>query len=153
MVASSKDAMQATSQTCSDHFLWRDYQRFSNNQCLTFGSRTNGGIAVSLAEMPTRPEGKVVMDIGVDETQLVTFDKDKKEWVTRWKSTDNLALVIASLRSLVARVVCPRCRVLRAFNLFSWFFCVLLFVCSSCVHEIHCLDSHCPSVCRSLRNL
>jgi len=93
MVASSKDAMQATSQTCSDHFHWRDYQRFNNNQCLSFGSRTNGGIAVSLAEMPSRPEGKVVMDIGVAETKLMTFDKASKEWKSQWKSTDNLALV------------------------------------------------------------
>ena len=77
-----------------------DYNRFINDQCLSFASRSDGGISVSLAEMPTRPEGKVVMDIGVDETKLVTFDKDKKEWVTRWKSTDNLALVCAYITSL-----------------------------------------------------
>ena len=123
-----------------------DYNRLINDQCLSFASRSDGGISVSLAEMPTRPEGKVVMDIGVDETKLVTFDKDKKEWVTRWKSTDNLALVWASLRSL-ARLVCKRCQKLHAFNPMSYMF---FFVRTSCVHKIDCLVfelSVCVSIC------
>ena len=127
--------LHAASQTCATEDEWMDYNRFINDQCLSFASRSDGGISVSLAEMPTRPEGKVVMDIGVDETKLVTFDKDKKEWVTRWKSTDNLALVWASLRSL-ARLVCKRCQELHAFNPMSYMF---FFVRTSCVHKIDCL--------------
>ena len=141
-VASAKAGgrtLQATAQTYSTEDQWLDYNRFTNNQCLSFSSRTDGGVSVSLAEMPTRPEGKVVMKIGVDETKLVTFDKDKKEWVTRWKSTDNLALVCAPLRSLAARHVCERCQK-RIESMLSnrclLFVCVLF-----CPHKVRAYNS------------
>jgi len=81
MVVSSKDAMHSTSQDCGANFRWRDYNRFSQNECLSFLVRTPGAIDVAFAEMPTRPQGAVIMHIGVDESIMQTWDQTRKTWV------------------------------------------------------------------------
>ena len=96
MVASSKAAMHASSQDCKPNFAWKDYNRFSTNQCLSFGVRSPGDIDIAVAEMPTRPEGALILHIGVEETMLQTWDKVGKTWAKIWSTKSNLALATGS---------------------------------------------------------
>jgi len=51
------------------------------NDCLSFLVRTPGAIDVAISEMPTRPQGAVIMHIGVDESVLQTWDESRQGWV------------------------------------------------------------------------
>lgn len=96
MVASSKAAMHASSQDCRPNFAWKDYNRFSNNQCLSFGVRSPGDIDIAITELPTRPQGALILHIGVEETMLQTWDQAGKTWAKIWSTKANLALATGS---------------------------------------------------------
>ena len=103
---SSAQAMHATSQQCDTNFHWRDYNRFSASQCLSFGIRSPGDIDIALAEMPTRASGSLLLHIGVDTTMIQTYDLEDKEWATVWSSDENLALQTGSAALMSKFWVC-----------------------------------------------
>jgi hypothetical protein len=98
METSSTDALHSSTQTCKTNFDWLDFNRFNNNECLSFGVKTDGSIDIALAEVPTKPSGAIILHIGDSSSKLQIFDQKTKIWSTIWASTDNLALTLGSYK-------------------------------------------------------
>ena len=68
MEADPLASLHSDTQTCkTERFEWLDFNRFSTNECLSFGVKTDGDVDVAIVEVPdvpgvARPEsGQVTM--------------------------------------------------------------------------------------------
>ena len=107
-MSSSEAALHADTQGCSTSFEWRDFNRFSDNECLSFNTQTDGNVNLAISEMPTRPSGTIMLDLGTEESELQAYDIKESAWVSLWKSNDNLALTTGSDRLMSQFWLCLR---------------------------------------------
>ena len=61
MSTDAQGSIHSSTQQCKPEFVWQDFNRFFNGDCVSFGVRTAGDIDVALATLPKRAQGSLLM--------------------------------------------------------------------------------------------